>query len=189
MIGWVALFIAFVSPLCALTAALFLARASHHIIIVTVAAPALALALPMIRFGSINIWLAVVSVVMVAWHLPTVYTWIWQSDIAYWGMQFAMLGSAWAFWSLALAPKPEQAAYNALGVAGLACVMGFIGAILTFAPAILYFEHVGGAAIWGITPLADQQLAGLVMWVPGFVPLAALAAIMLRRSWMCEVNA
>lgn len=187
-IGWIALFVAFVSPLCALTAGLFLARAFHHIIIVTVAAPALAMALPILRVGTIGIWLAILSAVMVAWHVPAVYSWIWQSDLAYWGMQIAMLGSAWAFWSLALSSQPDQILYNALGIAGLAGIMGFLGAILTFAPAILYFEHVGGAALWGLEPLTDQQLAGLVMWVPGFVPLAALAAMILRRGWLREAD-
>ncbi|WP_045393131.1 cytochrome c oxidase assembly protein [Falsirhodobacter sp. alg1] len=185
-IGWLALFLAFVSPLCALTAGLFTARAFHHLVIMTLAAPALATALPIARRGSVGGWLAALSVIMVAWHVPVIYSWIWQSDLAYWMMQIAMLGAAWAFWSTVLVPTDDAAGLfrGVLGIAGFAGVMGFIGAILTFAPTLLYFEHIYGAAIWGMDPLADQQLAGLAMWVPGFVPLAFMAAMLLRRGWM-----
>ena len=61
--------------------------------------------------------------------------------------------------------------------------MGFLGAILTFAPDILYFPHVGGAMAWGMSPLSDQQLAGLIMWVPGFVPVTAIAGRMVWHAW------
>ncbi|RJE78938.1 cytochrome c oxidase assembly protein [Paracoccus sp. JM45] len=191
VVGLIALFVAFVSPLCAFTSALFTARAIHHVVILTLAAPALAIAMPVVRIGTVSLWLAAVTAVMVAWHIPSIYSWIWQSAIAYWSMQAAMLGSAWAFWSMALAApeRTEQIIYNAFGIAGLAGIMGLVGAVLTFSSSILYFEHVDGAALWGLAPIADQQLAGLVMWVPGFVPVATLAAVMLRRSWMRGIEA
>lgn len=185
MIGLGVLIVAFVSPLCALTVALFSARAAHHLLLIAVAAPALALALPLAVRLPAPVSLAVLAVAMVAWHVPSVYATIWWSDAAYWGLQAAMLVPAWAFWSAVLAPgiTAETAVSRALLIGGLAGVMGLLGAILTFAPGILYIEHVGGAAPWGMPALADQQLAGLIMWVPGFVPLALLAALMLRRGW------
>ncbi|MFL9960624.1 cytochrome c oxidase assembly protein [Paraburkholderia sediminicola] len=42
-----------------------------------------------------------------------------------------------------------------------------------FAPAPLYVVHFASTAAWGLTPLADQQLAGLLMWVLAMIPYLA----------------
>ncbi|MFN3275411.1 MAG: cytochrome c oxidase assembly protein [Paracoccus sp. (in: a-proteobacteria)] len=180
-----ALVLAFVSPLCAMTVALFSARSAHHLVLITLAAPALAVAMPVLRRLAPSLSLAALSGAMIAWHLPPVYDAVWRSDLIYWAMQAAMLLPAWAFWSAVLAPGfgGEEALRRGVLIGGLAGVMGFLGVILTFAPQILYIQHVGGAMAWGIQPLVDQQLAGLVMWVPGFLPVAAIAFAVLRQGW------
>lgn len=186
LIAIAALVVAFVSPLCAMTVALFSVRSAHHLLLITLAAPALAVAWPILtRRLPAGVSLAVLSGVMVAWHVPAIYDAIWRSDGLYWLMQAAMLLPAWAFWSAVLAPAPagDEALRRAVLIGGLAGVMGFLGAILTFAPSILYFPHIDGAVAWGMDPLVDQQLAGLVMWVPGFLPVAAIAAGMLWQGW------
>ncbi len=184
-LGLMALVVAFVSPLCAMTVALFSARAAHHLLLTTVAAPALAVALPLLPRLPATLSLSAVSAAIIAWHLPSVYWAIWSSDTLYWVMQAAMLVPAWIFWSAILAPgiTADSALRRALFVGGLAGIMGLVGAALTFAPGVLYIQHIDGAARWGLPALADQQLAGLIMWVPGFLPLAALAFLMLRRGW------
>jgi putative membrane protein len=50
--------------------------------------------------------------------------------------------------------------------------MGLLGAILTFADRPLYTPHLLTTQAWGLTPLADQQLAGVIMWIPAGVILA-----------------
>ncbi|HEX5868120.1 MAG TPA: cytochrome c oxidase assembly protein, partial [Beijerinckiaceae bacterium] len=51
---------------------------------------------------------------------------------------------------------------------------GLLGALITMAPYSLYGWYRGRAELWGLSPLEDQQLAGLLMWVPmGIVYLAA----------------
>lgn len=180
-----ALVLAFVSPLCALTVALFSGRALHHLVLAGVAAPALALAMPLAARLPAGIAAAGVAVAMVAWHLPAVYAAIWISDSVYWLMQAALVLPAWAFWSALFAPRGDAQrllghAFLAIGLAG---VMGLLGAILTFAPGVLYLQHVDGAALWGLSALDDQRLAGLILWVPGFLPMAGLAFALLRRGW------
>ncbi len=61
--------------------------------------------------------------------------------------------------------------------------MGFLGALLTFAGRPLYASHLSTTVAFGMGPLADQQLAGLVMWVPGMAPYAAAAAWIATRRW------
>jgi putative membrane protein len=48
--------------------------------------------------------------------------------------------------------------------------MGLLGALIVFAPGPLYLVHLASTASWGLSPLADQQLAGLLMWVPASLP-------------------
>jgi putative membrane protein len=45
--------------------------------------------------------------------------------------------------------------------------MGFLGAVLTVAGRPLFFWHLTTTQPWGVSPLEDQQLGGVVMWVPG----------------------
>lgn len=182
--------LAFVSPLCALTVALFAARAAHHLVVLAVLAPALALALPW-RRAPLGPAFVALSAALWAWHLPALYAAAWRSDLVYWAMQAALIVPAWAFWAAVLGRRDEIAgALAASGaVAALAGQMGLIGALLVFAPAILYPEHLLGAESFGMGALADQQLAGLVMWVPGMVPLGLVAALLLRRGWRAAAAA
>lgn len=176
--------LAFVAPLCALTVALFAARTVHHLVVLGLIAPALAVALSLRRVPAGAAFLAT-SAALWAWHVPAVYAAAWDSDLVYWLMQAALLLPAWAFWSAVRAAGETVAAGFAAAalIGGIAAQMGLIGAILTFAPRPLYPEHLAGADAFGLSPLADQQLAGLIMWVPGMVPLALLGALLLRRCW------
>lgn len=184
---WLALAVAFVSPLCALTAALFSARAAHHLVLLGIAAPALALARPWRGAPAAPVFCALAAA-LVLWHLPGVYSAVWRSDALYAAMQAALLLPAWGLWSALLAPRDGMALMPVGLVAGLAALMGLIGAVLTFAPVPLYAEHVLLAALWDLDPLADQQLAGLVMWVPGMIPLAGAAALAARRAWLRDAQ-
>lgn len=179
-----ATFIAFVAPLCALTVALFSARTLHHLVLLGIVAPALAIAFPM-RLRAPSVAFLAVSLVLWAWHVPAIYTVIWNHHAVYWLMQIALIGKAWAFWSNVLAFRDDalETLSASAAVAGLAGQMGLIGAVLTFAPQVLYPEHLALTAPFGLSPLSDQQLAGLIMWVPGMLPMAVLTAMLLRRSW------
>ncbi len=177
--------LAFVSPLCAMTVALFSARALHHLVIISLLAPALALAFPW-RRAPVGMAFLALTAALWLWHLPTVYSAAWDSVAVYWLMQAALILPAWAFWSAVLA---RPALGQALWLVPLVGQMGLLGALLTFAPAPFYLEHLTHAPRFGLEALQDQQLAGLIMWVPGMVPLAVLAAIFGWRALKHEVPA
>lgn len=182
---------AFISPLCALTVALFSARSLHHLLLLCVVAPALALAFRQIRLpnGAGAAAFAAMSLVLWSWHVPAIYSAAWNSHFVYWIMQFLLLASGFAFWvSIFRLGGSAGQIRAALLLAALAGQMGLIGAILTFSGNILYPEHIFLTDAFGLTALGDQQLAGLVMWVPGMLPLAIIAAMILRRGWR-EVSA
>ena len=64
---------------------------------------------------------------------------------------------------------------------------GALGALLTFAPFPWYPAYATTAASWGFTPLEDQQLGGLLMWVPGGV-LYLIAGLALSAEWLREAE-
>ncbi len=177
----VALTVAFVSPLCALSVALFSARAVHHVLLVAVAAPLAALALPERGSRHLGIAFVVSTATLWLWHLPTLYDWALRDTPIYWLMQLSLLGTALWFWRALFAAPPVTASMVAI----LAMAqMGMLGALLTFARSPLYASHTASTLPWGLEQVADQQLAGLVMWVPGVIPYALATALIARRLWI-----
>ncbi len=174
--------ITFVSPLCALSSALFSARVVHHVLLVAVAAPLLAIAVPARRPGSAAIPFAVSTAVLWAWHVPQAYDLALSNVLVYWVMQLSLLASATWFWRAVIHDGRSPVDRLAFVVAAFA-QMGMLGALLTFAPDPLYAAHALAPWAWGLSPLQDQQLGGLIMWVPAGIPYAVIAGLTARRSW------
>jgi putative membrane protein len=172
--------IAFISPLCAVSVALFSARAVHHVLVVAVAAPLAALAFPALRPRHLGIAIIVATATLWVWHLPTLYDRALGDTAVYWLMQLSLLGTAIWFWcALFAAPPVTSSMVSILAMAQ----MGALGAILTFAGEPLYGSHFATTLPWGLAQIADQQLAGLIMWVPGVIPYAFATALIARRIW------
>lgn len=158
------LVVAFVSPLCALSSALFTARTAHHVLLVAVAAPLIAWALPRPSSSrGLAGWTAAFVLAFWSWHAPAAYAWALSHDAAYGLMQASLLLTATLAWRAVRAARPASAVSALLATMVL---MGLLGAILTFAPRAIYAPHALTTAAWGLTPLADQQIAGLIMWIP-----------------------
>lgn len=171
----------FLSPLCALTTALFSARSLHHILLIAVAAPLLALAYPSRHAISSGAPLLFATLILWGWHVPSLYDAALADAGVYWAMQLSLLGSALIFWRAVFSPAEPASGFMA--TLGATAQMGLLGALLVFAPAPLYAPHLATTIAWGMGPLADQQLAGLLMWVPGMLPTILAAAVLARRSW------
>lgn len=174
--------VAFVSPLCALSAALFSARVVHHLLLVALAAPLIALALPAKVPRRATPLFLISTGVLWAWHLPKAYDAAMADMGLYWVMQATLLGSATAFWRAVLAPG-QPTGQAGLAILGAYMQMGLLGALLTFAPDPLYAIHQLAPLAWGFTPLSDQQLGGIIMWVPAGIPYAAFGALVALRGW------
>jgi putative membrane protein len=172
--GWGAIAlmaVIFVSPLCALASALFSVRVLHHVLLIAAVAPLLAMAFPLRRLASLPLAALVGAhtVILWLWHTPGLYAWGLASVPAYWLMQASLLGSAWLMWRAILAPA-AQPGPALVALAATIGQMGLLGALIVFAPQPLYVVHFASAAAWELGPLADQQLAGLLMWVPAILP-------------------
>lgn len=173
----------FVSPLCALSSALFAVRVSHHVLLTAAIAPLLVLASPRDRFrlpGTLAFWTSAQAVIFWLWHAPPLYAAAMDSHAVYWLMQLTLLASAGGFW-LSVRRASEPAAVAAL--LGSTVQMGLLGAIVTFAAVPLYAPHFASTAAWGLTPLEDQQLAGLIMWAPS-AAIYLGAALFIANRWL-----
>lgn len=168
------LVVVFISPLCALSSALFTARTLHHLLLLLAAAPLLALSLPRLKTPRLGLATAVQALVFWAWHAPDLYAAALSNDAVYWLMQATILGGAVWFWG-AVRASSAPAAVAALLAAML--LMGLLGALIVFAGEPLYAPHFASTLAWGLTPLEDQQAAGLIMWAP------AAAAYLLVALW------
>ncbi len=100
--GWLVAACAFLSPLCALSVALFSARVAQHMVLVLVAAPLIAMAWPGTQRTTYpaTLWVAV-SLFFLAlwyWHMPIPYDETFRSVPAYWGMHMSLFGSGIWLW-------------------------------------------------------------------------------------------
>jgi putative membrane protein len=83
-------------------------------------------------------------------------------------------------WRRVLSPRePAGATLGALLVTIVQ--MGMLGALLTFAGEPLFEHHFTTTLAFGLSPLEDQQLAGLIMWVPAAIPYVVAAIVLVMR--------
>ncbi|MDZ4313104.1 MAG: cytochrome c oxidase assembly protein [Cypionkella sp.] len=171
---------AFLSPLCALSSALFSARVVHHVLLVAIAAPLLALSRPARAATAVALPFMFATIALWLWHLPRAYDAALGHMAIYWVMQATLFGSAYLFWRAVF----SQRCGSGVGWVFLGYLaMGMLGAILTLAPSAVYATHAMAPMLWGLSPLSDQQLGGLVMWMPAGLPFAVWAAMLARRAW------
>lgn len=190
--AWLVGFALFVSPLCAMSAALFSVRVANHLALVALAAPLIAYGLGRARdFERAGpVMIAATGAHILAfwvWHAPAPYAFALSHDGGYWLMQASLLVTAIAFWRALMARRAQPFARFSVLTAFVA-QMGLLGALIAFAPDPLYAPHFLTAAPWGLSALEDQQLGGLLMWVPGMIPYLALLMTGFAR-WMGEADA
>ena len=118
------------------------------------------------------------------WHLPGPYAWALGNQAIHVLEHLAFLLSAFAFWSVVIEPLGRRRLdYGAtlLFVATAAIVSSLPGALMILGTRPLYGVHAEGVAAWGLTLIQDQQLGGLIMWIPaGLAYLLASAVLFVR---------
>lgn len=130
------------------------------------------------------------SAVLWFWHIPAAYGWALENGAVHTLEHFCFLLTALMFWTLVLEPFGRRRlsyGQTILFVATLGVQNGLLGALLTFAGHPFYRAHFTTTAAWGLTPLEDQQLAGLIMWMPAsLIHLGALVVLFI--AWMKDAE-
>jgi putative membrane protein len=129
--------------------------------------------------------LALYSIALVAWHLPGPYNAALEWHPLHIVQHLTFLTTAVLAWWPILSPAPAapRAAYPAqmLYLFLLGIPMMAVAALVTMAEVPLYPFYAAAPRLWGLSPVEDQRLGGLIMWIPGsVVPLIAFTAVFFR---------
>lgn len=215
--GWLALFVALISPLHSWGRVLFSAHMTQHEVLMLVAAPLLVLGRPLIAFmwaipmswarqlGAITrlSWFAatwrVVTLPFVAWLIHAIALWVWHipvlfdavlnNELIHTLQHISFLFSAILFWWALVHGGRGWMGYGAalLYVFTTSLHSGLLGAFLTFSTTVWYPGYNGLTRSWELTPLEDQQLGGLIMWIPAGL-VYAIAGLALLAGWILEAE-
>ncbi|HVX75537.1 MAG TPA: cytochrome c oxidase assembly protein [Bradyrhizobium sp.] len=128
----------------------------------------------------------------VFWHSPGPYQWALDDERVHIVEHLSFFLTSLAFWSIVLAPRGTrrrlQYGPTLLFVVSTAVLSGLPGALMIFSPRPLYPGHAEGVAKWGLTLMEDQQIAGLIMWIPAGAAYI-LAVVVVFLEWMKEAEA
>jgi putative membrane protein len=216
--GWVTLAIALISPLHELGGALFSAHMAQHELLIGVSTPLLVLGRPLIPFlwglphswrrpigavtrrnGFARSWqflslpfvaFALHAIALWTWHLPGPYQSTLDSELMHTLQHSSFIFSALLFWWTIFRVQRTELGYGSavFYLFATALQTGALGALLTFAPSLWYPDYATTTAAWGLTALEDQQLGGLIMWIPGSIPYV-IAGLTLFARWLRESEA
>ena len=211
-VGWLVLALALESPLHALGERVFTAHMIEHELLMAVAAPlfiasypaaALMWALPLklrkalgaigqsrslgIVWGRISRPGAATMLHGVAiwiWHIPALFEAALERGVLHYLQHASFFGTGVLFWWALLPRRRSEARGGAVLHLFLTTLhTGLLGVLLVVSPRLWYPANTGGSQFWNLTSLEDQQLAGLVMWVPAGLIYGG-AALFLVGLWI-----
>ena len=146
-----------------------------------VLATARALTGPLVAF-------AIYNVVFIGWHFPSMYNWALVNHNAHIMQHLMFIGAAVLMWWPVVSPVPEldriQTPVRMLYLFALGIPMSIVSAIITLAEQAMYPWYAAAPRVFeNITAVDDQQLGGLIMWVPGMIVFwTAITIIFFRWS-------
>jgi cytochrome c oxidase assembly factor CtaG len=215
--GFLALVIALISPLHPWGQVLFWPHMAQHEILMLIAAPLLVLGQPMAVFlkalpsswsrslaalGNSSSWLSIwqwITAPFIAWLIHAIALWIWHipswfeatlhSELIHAIQHLSFLLSALLFWWAVIHGHRRALAYGmaVLYMFTTAGHSGLLGAMLTFSTRPWYPTYAETAPQWGLTPIEDQQLGGLIMWIPAGLVYVAVG-LALFAAWLSEAD-
>ncbi|HEY4592858.1 MAG TPA: cytochrome c oxidase assembly protein [Thermoanaerobaculia bacterium] len=215
--GLLGLIVALLSPVDALGGILFSAHMAQHELLILVAAPLMVLGRPLAPFlwalppaarDEVGHWtqspafaaawrgltapLAVFVIHGMAlwiWHLPSLYQATLDDDFIHTLQHLSFFLSSALFWWSLVHGRFGRLGYGAAVVYVFLTSLhsGVLGALLLFAPRLWYPIYEARTSQWGLSPLEDQQLAGLIMWIPAGVVFIVLG-LGLFAAWLGEAE-
>jgi putative membrane protein len=210
--GWLAIVIALSPPLDEWSEQWLVAHMVQHELLMVVAAPLIALSAPIVGFlwalpsnhrrrliESVHrppvptVWSALTSpacafllygLALWVWHVPALYDYALEHEGIHIVQHLCFFGTAALFWWGIAHGRYGRSGYGAAVVYVFATAVhgGILGALLTVSPRVWYAPYVAHPPP-GLTPLEDQQLAGLLMWVPAGLAFVA-AGLLLFAAWL-----
>jgi cytochrome c oxidase assembly factor CtaG/cytochrome c2 len=202
--GWATLIVALVSPLHPLGEALFSAHMAQHEILMLVAAPLLVLSRPLVpliwtlplswrralgrlsRVNALAAWI-IHGAALWIWHVPALFQATLTSELAHAAQHASFVFSALLFWWSLFHARGSYGA-GIISLFTTAIHTSILGALLTFSQTVWYPAYAPRVQAWGWDPLPDQQLGGLIMWIPGGIVYLLAALTLLALVLRCKAG-
>lgn len=134
------------------------------------------------------------GVALWAWHAPPLYGWALQNSLVHRLQHLSFFATALLFWFVLLYGRGPGRTMRLRDGIAIACLFvtvlhsGVLGALLTVSPRIWIPGQGTLAGEFGLSPLEDQQLAGILMWVP-MGTLYTGAALFFAYRWLTGTDA
>jgi putative membrane protein len=173
-------------PMGPLAAQLFAFHMGQHLVLIALAAPLAVLGGLQWRMRPVFAWVLFVGIFLF-WHIPAAFQ---QAALHHATLLelASILAAAIAFWSTVLAENPLSDGARALMVMTAAVATDLPGVVMLFAPRAICVMPGENAAAFGLTPLEDQQIAGLLMWVPANLAFFGIATFLFARWIRFKAN-
>lgn len=214
-IGWVAMLAAVAPPMDAAAAAAFSSHMAQHELLMLIGAPLMIVGRPILPWmwalpnrirpaagGGLQspvlmtLWRALTlpaiawalhGAVVWVWHLPVLYEAALRSEAVHAAQHATFVGTAVLFWWGLVYGRYGRAAYGASALFVFVTMIhtGALGALFAFSTSPYYPLYTQRASLAGIDAVADQQLAGLYMWVPSGLVLTVFG-LALMLAWLSE---
>jgi putative membrane protein len=124
------------------------------------------------------------------WHLPVLYEAALANELFHDFQHFTFLVAAVLFWRVLLDPVSRLRLNRGVAVIYLFTTSlhaTVLGVFMALAPKVWYSGYAATTGFWNLSPLEDQQLAGLIMWMPACMVYAVVAAVVFVL-WLEEPN-
>lgn len=165
---------------------LFSAHMGQHLLLIAVAAPLLVYGGVRLRTQPLSGWVGFVTLFLF-WHWPPAFRWAAQNRAGEF-LEFAsILLAALCFWDAMLDKARLNPGARALMVMTAAFLTDLPGVVMLFAPRVICTMPQEKSGLFGLSPLQDQQLAGLLMWVPANLVFFGIATFLFFR-WFSDTR-
>lgn len=188
IVGLAVLAFAWLGPLPHLVAQSFAAHMWLHMLVVGVAVPLIAAALaPRLAITSALALPVIVSlldfIVVWGWHAPALHHASRSEPLVLVAEQASFFAVSLLVWLVALGGRDRgnAALGGAMALFFTSMHMTLLGALLGLSPRPLYAGHHGGEGWLGLSPLADQQMGGVVMLAIGGVVYLCGGLVLMAR--------
>jgi len=132
---------------------------------------------------------AIFNVTIVVWHLPPLYNYALVHHPVHIVMHLCFLVASTIMWWPVMSTMPElpRLSYpkQMLYLFLMSLPMTAVAMVITYSDTTLFPFYAGAPRVLALSPLEDQRLGGLIMWIPGgFVFIAVLSVAFFR--WVRE---
>jgi cytochrome c oxidase assembly factor CtaG len=141
------------------------------------------------HLGKVRPFLAwiIYTLTLFLWHLPKFYGAALKNEWIHDLQHIMFFVTAYYFWKVIFDPfRKKMTGIVAILYPFVASIHGILlGAFMTFSPKVWYQHYAQTAPLYGFTALEDQQIAGLIMWMPAGITyiLASLFLVYRSISW------